>query len=559
MLKKYKYKAIAFKQSIDSDWVISFNALAEEIDSWAGIPQKKNFDSVESSGFQRVVKEDRIKSLINFYSNSKNIIQNPLLCASRNSVFSKEEQTLGVFFEEEFTDEFTRFGTVSIVTDDFKNKSLLELLKLFRDSLESRVEDLKELQLDQGLLEQLKLKFDGTGDIEDNVLDVKDELGLETSHMQDLWHEISCRIAMIEELSFFDDDCILGFDKESIISYLQPVNVVDGQHRLKGALAYSEVMMASSAFIDDVEKHISEGKDAEESQLLAKKKYCRRLPISLILCDDPAEHVFQFVVVNQKATPINNALLGTIVSTTLSEAELERVSQRLKSADIPLDDSRAVSFATRNRNSPFYQLVQTGISGEQAGKLPWTVMKSLITIFKELKGAKFFGNAYKNDFADVWRKKYLAKSAIVASDDPVIAYEQWRSDDGVWKDVFITFWSKIRDKFGSLDDEYRPNYWGNTRSNLFNKISLTILAADFFKFLSEGRGIYISDLSDLELIIDDWLLDVDSSYFDRDWLLKGEKKDSPLIREQWSYLWVTYRTNPERLPSVNSYASKFSK
>lgn len=559
MTKEYRYSAIAFKQSENSEWVVSFNALSEDIDSWAGIPQKKNFDSVESSGFQRVVKEERMKSLINFYSDSKNIIQNPLLCASRNSSTIHQTENVGVFFESDSQDEFTRFGTISIVTDEYRTKSLVELLKLFRKSLESRVDNLQELTLDQGLLEQLKLQLNEDVISNDNNIDTKDELGIETSHMQDLWQEISCRIAIIEENLLFDEDNILGFDKESIISYLQPVNVVDGQHRLKGALAYLEEMMSSSEFLDEVEALVATGKEVDEAEILVKKKYQRRLPISLILCDDPAEHVFQFVVVNQKATPINNALLGTIVSTTLSEQELERVSQRLKNADIPLDDSRAVSFASRNRNSPFYQLVQTGISGEQSGKLPWTVMKSLITIFKELKGAKFFGNAYKNDFADVWRKRQLAKSDIVQSDDPEMAYEEWRSEDGVWKDVFIVFWSKIRDKFGSVEDEYRSNYWGNTRSNLYNKISLTILAADFFKFLSEGRGIAIADLNDLEEIIEDWLNGVDTSYFDRDWLLKGEKKDSPLIREQWSNLWVTYRTSPDRLPSVNSYASKFSK
>ncbi|MCR9908579.1 hypothetical protein NB545_14095 [Vibrio campbellii] len=556
MMKTHEYDAIAFKQSSSSEWIVSFNALAEEIDAWGGIPQKKSFDSVESSGFQRVVKEERMKSLVNFYSDSKNIIQNPLLCASRNS---QDRELPGVFFTTESQDEYTRFGRLTVVSEDFSSYTLTDLLKQFKSSLEARVTELRELVLDQSLLEQLKLQFSESEGVADANSEQKEELGLETSHMQDLWQEVSCRIAILEENQSFEEDSILGFDRESITSYLQPVNIVDGQHRLKGALAYLEDMMSSPEAVRKTEELISSGTEPDIADSEVKKHYERRLPVSLVLCDDPAEHVFQFVVVNQKATPINNALLGTIVSTTLSEGELERVSQRLKNADIPLDDSRAVSFATRNTRSPFYQLVQTGISGEQSGKLPWTVMKSLVTIFKELKGAKFFGSPYKNDFADVWKKKLLVKSDIVDADSLDSAYARWRDEDGVWKEVFVTFWTKVRDYFGSLEDEYRSNYWGHTRSNLYNKISLTILAADFFKFISDGRGIAISDIQDLEEIIDDWLLDVDRSYFDRDWLLKGEKKDSPMIREQWSTLWVTYRTNPQRLPSVSSYASKFGK
>lgn len=76
----------------------------------------------------------------------------------------------------------------------------------------------------------------------------------------------------------------------------------------------------------------------------------------------PAEHVFQFVVVNQKATPIGRALLGTIVSTSLSAEELEGVSARLEAAGIPLEDPQAIAFLTRHPDSPFKDLVEKGAS-----------------------------------------------------------------------------------------------------------------------------------------------------------------------------------------------------
>ena len=67
-------------------------------------------------------------------------------------------------------------------------------------------------------------------------------------------------------------------------------------------------------------------------------------------------------------------------------------------------------------------------------------------------------------------------------------FEYWRKFDGPWRDVFMAFFAKIRDEFGDRSTDDAHNYWGKPRdSNLFNKVSLTILAADFFQYLVETR------------------------------------------------------------------------
>ena len=199
-------------------------------------------------------------------------------------------------------------------------------------------------------------------------------------------------------------------------------------------------------------------------------KIVRHLPISLIMDEDPAEHVFQFVVVNQKATPINQALLGTIVSTTLSNEELQRVGKRLEDADIPLEDSKSISFATRNPRSPFCGLIQTGISGEEKNKLQWSVMLHFIKIIKELKGGKLFHESI--DYSNVWKKNILLGTDYSKIDDYncETPFEYWSSDKGLWREFFIIFWTKIRDFFGNTEDKGASNYWGATTSNLFNKV-----------------------------------------------------------------------------------------
>jgi hypothetical protein len=552
-----EYEAIAFKQTASSDLTVSFCAKANEINIWAGIPQKKNFDNVESSGFQRNIKTERMKSLISFYSNEKNIIQNPLLCASRNS---NDWNKGGVFFiaDLENNNERVQKGKVLIKYDDYSQYFLKDILVLFKETLEERIPLLSETAINQSLLEQLKALFYSNDEYTERENNEVERVELESSHITDLWQEVSCRIEILNNVRE-DLDEIIGFDKESIISYLLPATIVDGQHRLKGAIAHLETIFSSPEVQDEVEALIVSGIGAEAANVQITNKFVRNLPISLILCDDPAEHVFQFVVVNQKATPINTALLGTIVSTSLSNEELERVSHRLKDADIPLEDSKAVSFATRNISSPFYNLVQTGIAGENAGKLPWTVMKSLVSIIKDLKGAKFFSETDRTDYSDLWKRKLLAKSEIVAGDDLEEKLENWSSDSGVWKEVFITFWDKIKKEFASDDDNERKNYWGNTDSNLYNKISLMILIADFFRFISEGRGIALSSIGELEEVMDEWLYGIDRSYFDREWLLRNTKKDSPGIRKQWSYIWTNYSKDPRKLPPINLYRVSFGK
>ncbi|MFB6931235.1 hypothetical protein ACFCXR_40450, partial [Streptomyces noursei] len=275
----------------------------------------------------------------------------------------------------------------------------------------------------------------------------------------------------------------------------------------------------------------------------------RFLPISLLLDSSPSEHVFQFVVVNQKATPMQPALLGTIVSTSLSKEETEPVADRLRRAGIPFDDSQAVAYMTRSSKSPFMGLVQTGIGGDASNLLKWTVLKSLTSIFRELKGGKIFGGTV--DFADVWRRKYFESSDLVSAGTSLEEkYSIWKAPDGPWRDVAIRFFWEIRDRFGD-DDQNAHNAWGSTTSNLYNKIHLTILAADYFQFLTE-RKMTLNSIEDVNSTVQSWLEDVNNQYFNRDWRV-GLKKDQRAVREKWAKVWVEYRKDPERLPRVENY------
>lgn len=577
---KYQYKAVRVKQTAAGKWLVFFAAPAFDIDRWSGVPRKTQMGDQETTGFQRDLNQKRLTSLKEFYSNPDNTIQNPLLLATRKSPKG------GVSFEPDQASQSqaeAQVGTVTVEAEPIEQLSLLELLRLVQEDLEMRVPYLKDQTVPASLITALKLKAEliteeevqgvqageedvvaedaaaeeeATEDEETESPSEDQEIAqavLEESHILEFWQEIAARAHILTELKDYKEEQFLGFRKEDLYSLLRPVVVVDGQHRLWGAIETARDSARQEPYLTEIEQAIAAGKDPAAVQRETWQKISRHLPVSLLMADDPAEHVFQFVVVNQKATPIGRALLGTIVSTSLSNDELDRVATRLTNAGIPLEESRVVSYLSRHSGSPFFGLVERGMASDEKDMLPWTVLVSLVAIFRKLKGGRLYHG--KNDYADKWRRDLLAGSPIIAGWEQKgfkSPYDYWQSADGPWRDFFVHFWIAAKQKLGS-DDPADPNYWGRPRSsNLFNKVSLTILAADFFQYLTDTRT-GLDSAAAVKELVDDWLEGVRERYFARDWKLGGVKKDSVGIRKRWSKLWVEYRKDPQMLPQVGNF------
>ena len=145
----------------------------------------------------------------------------------------------------------------------------------------------------------------------------------------------------------------LRYTRSELLSYLTPVILVDGQHRLLGALESLRLSLdtfesTGSLPIDDplTEKMlhlIEQGMQHQDVRGSLEAELVRFLPVSLLLSKEPQEHVFQFIVVNQKAKPIPPALLATITSTTLTDDELESVADRLRTCWDRRSSTRALS------------------------------------------------------------------------------------------------------------------------------------------------------------------------------------------------------------------------
>lgn len=523
-------------------------------------------------GFQREENGLRIESLKRFFSDDRNVIPNSILCSAR----TLEPSVIAFQPAQGEQDPRSQVGQLIVKLPDLKSQSFVDLLGQVRDYIETRVPELQGRPPTPSLIERLKQQANQDGHInvsagddsvqDDSTADTLEESDqssggdatgalFEETHIFDFWDEIAARHEVAKLASLPADlESFLGFSREALLAYILPVIVVDGQHRLRGAVEQANKALGQEPWSSRVETAIANGEPAEEVSDRLLREASRYLPVSLLLTENAAEQVFQFVVVNQKATPIGRALLGTIVSTTLSQKELESVAERLRNAGIELEESRAISFLARDATSPFYGKVQRGIDTNAKDLLEWNVLGQLVAIFRNLSGGKLFGET--NDYADIWRKRYLDSASIVAEfaeREHPSAFAYWSALDGPWRSVFTQFWSAVRDKLADTSDAEAKNAWGSPRnSNLFNKVTLTILAADFFQYLVETKQA-ITSADEIPQLVEDWLCDVKPTYFSRDWKLEGVKKDSTGIKRQWAHLWKEYRKDPQRLPQITNF------
>lgn len=554
---EFTYPAVKFKSKQDGKSLVLFGAPASDIDSWVGVPQKLKLGEDESSGFQRTVSPGRLKALKSFFSDTQNVMQNPLLCAIRKT------EGLEVSFTSENSYGLQEIGTIKISAENLSETPLNVLFKKVLQYLEERSPELKTRPFPDEVYKRLREHYDLIQDaseaetetfpteeqISNTLESTLEEALFESSQIAEFWDQIKAREALSAALeSSCPKDELEGFTREVLESYLRPIILVDGQHRLAGAVeAAKNLINDSPEKTKTIESLIIDFKmPADQAVTQTLREASAILPVSLLMEDSPAEHVFQFVVVNQKATPVPKALLGTIISTSLAPAELDSIKQRLESADIPLEISQAVSSLARSDASPFSNKVARGFEQESGTKLPWTVLSTLADIFRKLEGAKYFHDT-SMDHAAIWRNQNLKDSQIVSEwqvRDYKSELEYWQDVNGPWQDVFIAFWTYTRDKLANTEDEAAHNYWGNPRtSNIFNKPSLLTLATDFFSFLREQRA-RINSLDDIPELVDRWLEYVSPKYFSRDWKLDGSgvKKDSVGIRRQWSNLWYRHRS-----------------
>lgn len=346
------YKGIVVQEVEHGPKVVLLSAPALDIAAWSGIPQRRRLATgeggdVQTAGFQREEAASRVAAIAEFMRDDRNVIQNPLLAAVQDSA------AVNVIESPDGS------CTVEIANPNLGALALLDLIEKVCANLVGRLPELANREANPAVKTELRrllsaqsseieehlaqdhssdstyseyvggepdlddeewVDRDERPDSGDEAEDTSDELSaglfLEETQVIDFYDELLARADILTELDTLGGglDSIGGFDREFLESLLRPVVLVDGQHRLRGTLEAVKNYLESDAGCDEIANAIDDGLEPQEATEAVAAAHSRVLPVSLLLNDSPAEHVFQFVVVNQKATPMSSALLGTIVS-----------------------------------------------------------------------------------------------------------------------------------------------------------------------------------------------------------------------------------------------------
>jgi len=280
-VRTYRYRAYRMKQTPDSEPLLLFSAHALEIEAWAGIPQRGRLGGGETVGFQRQENDSRVRELAGFFNEPRNVVQNPLLCALQN-------ETSVVFNESVAGSEF---GELEITAEALSELTLLALIQKVIAGLEARMPNLAAQPIDQArlaevvrcaselhdlaALEESDADTDepdyendedeeAESDDDESAGDVASVLLTEETQLVDFYQELKVRADVLGRLSSTTDlDELLGFSKDAMISYLQPVVLVDGQHRLRGAITSAKMAAESAKGREEVRRAIDEGVEAD--------------------------------------------------------------------------------------------------------------------------------------------------------------------------------------------------------------------------------------------------------------------------------------------------------
>jgi hypothetical protein len=438
MLNTRTYPAIIFRQRLDSPLQVAFVAPSSEIDSWARVPTKR---TANIRNFQRAEIPGHIKEVESFFLDAHNASPTAVVVGFdpfRGKVAVRVSGDKGLLEEDKLEPGVPITGHISIdgpidpgaqtnedriacimkwrpllerfIFDELQEISGIEIQRLTR--LMGRVAsvvasgELRNFDLD----EELVASEEGLEDVEGDSADRETEgAGLEALP-SDILQELEGkspgeRQVVLGRLWFLGQlqpqlletwsaDRLERLYRE-IYDELKPGILIDGQHRIMGTKGIVNVPFLVTA-----------------------------LPRA-----DWPELAFQFIVTNRTARRVRESLLISIVGNSLSKEQRRNIETRLRGANIRVGLIEAVMMVHEDEQSPFYGLVAFGVKNEVGfldaaalrGKVikPWyerqTPIKELFDHF--CKGRKI---GEKNEY--------------------------WKSEQ-VWFDLFIAFWSAVRDRY----------------------------------------------------------------------------------------------------------------
>ncbi len=292
MEREFRYFGLLFRQREDAPEAVLFIAPAEEIGEWAGVPRKS---SAFMKGFQRAIDEKHVEEIVGFFQESENISPTAIVVAFKPQKLRIEPLEM---------DEKTRPREanwqpvlISIKWEELKDTRVDVLAEGVVEILKKELPNSDYYEKDEDEIDEDEENGDEEDDLEE-ISNQASEFSVGHSHLRKFIKNLESR-EWLENSSKEDEPKL----REMLIDLLKPGTIVDGQHRTRGA-----------AFLE------------------------RQIPFPVVGLVDASwkEEVFQFVVINQRAKPIESAFLSAIISSSLSEKDIEELKSRLEQAGVDL-------------------------------------------------------------------------------------------------------------------------------------------------------------------------------------------------------------------------------
>ena len=291
----------------------------------------------------------------------------------------------------------------NISIDPIDEKNSLYKLKIYIDDKK----DLKKLVYDElySRLDENEKKFVDNYKVSSDIIDSD-----ENDDYDDYSQPDSYLSSLVAELKNFDD--LDENRKNEIENYIKSISkpglILDGQHRVFGAKN-------------------------------ARGKI--NLPIVILPGMDPSEQVFHFFVINNKAKPIKPTELRAVVSTSLSNKEIDNLYDRFKLSGVITAEAQWTHSINTDSKSPFNGLVNFGLEQDK-GVIPENVMYQVV-------------------------KKFIKPNSKYNSNLNLV--KDWKNDSGSYDyrlSLFFIFWNVIKRTY--------PEAWENAIKGINKQLLMKV-------------------------------------------------------------------------------------
>lgn len=223
----------------------------------------------------------------------------------------------------------------------------------------------------------------------------------------------------------------------SMESLCRPALVVDGQHRLWGAASADKEIM---------------------------------LPVVGIPHCNWTDQIYQFVVINETAQKVETSLLTDIFGSSLTRTEQEVVRRKLSKSRVEVESRIAAVVASRDVNSPFYNMISLKITGAAPENYKPYLTERTVRLL--IDGGNRFARGWRSD--DEFYQEFVAPTFPVRE-----GWDSW--SDGRWREYWIAFWSAVRDFYNAQAEKLgaEPLWRQDVQTNLTKGVTLRELQSLF--------------------------------------------------------------------------------